>query len=82
MKDYYGTIYPDLLKFRFDSDNDGKVFHARINTLGGLARQKQFTADQSAWEDCQKCELFGSCYDLSTASYIAQSGLRTFGSYS
>jgi len=77
-KECFGTMYPNLLSFRFEEENRGKVFTARIKTKGGVARDRDLSVDRTAWDACRGCELYSSCYDLSTASYIAAMGLRSY----
>lgn len=72
MKDCFGTIYPDLAQFRFGKELPGKVFRLKIDTLGPGHRDRQLQVDMEQWQQCQSCELFRSCYDLSTAKLMMQ----------
>lgn len=78
MKQCYGTIYPDPLNFRFNQENKSKIFMARINCMGAGHRDVHFDIDHPAWDQCQNCELFRSCFDFSTAKFVMQAALRTF----
>lgn len=67
MKECFGKIYPDLSRIEFNKDLAGKVFHLCIGSQGMMHQRPQFETDLAAWEDCQHCELYHSCYDLSNA---------------
>jgi len=78
MKECFGTIYPDLLNLQFGRDVNGKVFKTRINCMGAGHRDVHFSVDQAAWDECQRCELYRNCYDLSMGKFVTMIGLRTF----
>lgn len=67
MKYCFGNIYPDLSQFQLNKEFASKVFRLRINTIGPLHRDRHLQVDVEQWQDCQRCELFRSCYDLSNA---------------
>ena len=72
MKTCYGTIYPELSKFRFYHEIAGKVFRMRVDTRGPGHRDPHLTVSMEEWEDCQRCELYKSCYDFSNAKLTMQ----------
>lgn len=72
MKDCFGTIYPDLSQIQFGREIAGKVFRLKIDTVGPFHRERQLEIDVRAWEDCQKCEMYRSCYDFSTGKLLMQ----------
>lgn len=72
MKSCFGTIYPDLEKFQFNKELAGKVFSLRINTVGPFHRERRLEINTTEWEECQGCELFRSCFDLSNAKLAMQ----------
>jgi len=65
MRECFGTIYPDLSRIELNKDLAGKVFRLRIDSQGMMRRPPRFEADLEAWEDCQRCEVYQSCFDLS-----------------
>jgi hypothetical protein len=72
MKECFGTIYPDLTQFRFGKQMVGKVFQLKIDTFGPFQRDRNFETDIPAWDECQRCELYRSCYDFSTGKFLMQ----------
>jgi hypothetical protein len=76
MKTCFGTIYPDLEKFQFGKPIVGKVFQICVDTVGPGQRARQLEIDLDAWQDCQKCEDFRSCFDFSGAKLQMQIVLR------
>ena len=77
MKDCYGTIFPDMLQFRFGRELAGKVFKVKIDTLGAGHRDRHLDADLPQWQTCQQCEEFQGCYDLSKAKLAIQQVVAT-----
>jgi hypothetical protein len=75
MKDCYGTIYPDLLQFKFGQEITGKVFQFRIDSRGAGHRERKLDANLGEWQDCQRCEDFHSCYAFSTAKLQMQEAI-------
>lgn len=72
LKACFGTIYPDFAEFRFNQQITGKVFQMKINTLGPGHRDRHMELDAKAWEECQSCEHYRSCFDLSNAKLSMQ----------
>jgi hypothetical protein len=66
MRKCFGTIYPDLSRVEANKNLGGKVFRMRITSQGMMHQAPQFEADLAAWEDCQRCEFYRSCFDFST----------------
>ena len=75
MKDCYGTIYPDLLQFRFGQEIAGKVFQFRIDSAGAGHRECRLDANMREWQDCQKCDDFQGCYAFSSAKFQIQGAI-------
>jgi hypothetical protein len=67
MTECFGNIYPDLTRVEYNQEIAGKVFSVRINSHGLVHERPLLKADLKAWEDCQECELYHSCFDLSNA---------------
>lgn len=72
MTECFGNIYPDLTRFEYNKEVVGKVFSVRINSHGLVHERPRLTADLRAWEDCQECELYKSCFDFSNAKLAMQ----------
>jgi hypothetical protein len=70
MKECFGTIYPDVTQFQFGKQMDGKVFRLKIDTAGPFQRDRRLEADVEAWEQCQQCEFYRSCFDFSTGQFL------------
>lgn len=75
MKDCYGTIYPDLLQFKFGQEIAGKVFQFRIDSVGAGHRERKLEANLGEWQDCQRCEDFEECYAFSSAKLRIQEAI-------
>jgi len=72
MKTCFGTIYPDITKFRFNHELAGKVFRMRVDTRGPGHRDPHLEINMTEWEDCQRCEVYRNCYDFSNAKLAMQ----------
>ena len=72
MKTCFGAIYPDLTQFQLGQELAGKVFCLKVNSLGPCHRDRRLQVDVEQWQQCQSCELFRSCYDLSNAKLMMQ----------
>lgn len=72
MKNCFGTIYPDLMQFRFGKEIAGKVFRMRVDTVGPLHRDRSLNCDLEQWEECHSCDEFRSCFDFSTGKLLMQ----------
>ena len=76
MKPCFGRIYPDLSSLQSNETVAGKVFRLRSVSPPGMFRQSpQFEADLAAWENCQRCESYQSCIDLSNAKFAMRHAL-------
>lgn len=75
MSECFGNIYPDLTGVEYNKDIPGKVFSVRINSHGLVHERPRLKADMNAWEGCQKCELYNSCFDFSTAKLVMRQAL-------
>jgi hypothetical protein len=78
MTECFGNIYPDLARVEYNKDIAGKVFSVRINSHGLVHERPRLKTDIKAWEDCQKCELYKSCFDFSTAKLVMRQVLSRF----
>jgi hypothetical protein len=70
MKECFGKIYPDLSRVEYNRMLAGKVFRVRINCTGQMAQSRHLECDLKEWEDCQACEHYRSCYDLSNSRLL------------
>lgn len=78
MMECFGNIYPDLTRVAYNKEIVGKVFSVRINSHGIVHERPRLKADMKAWEDCQKCGLYKSCFDFSTAKLAMRQALSRF----
>ena len=78
MSECFGTIYPDLTRVQYNRDIAGKVFTVRIESHGLVHQTPRLKADMEAWEDCQRCELYQSCYDFSNAKLAMRQAVSRF----
>lgn len=78
MTECFGNIYPDLTKVEYNKEIVGKVFRVRLNSHGLVHERPRLKADIKAWEECQRCELYRSCFDFSTAKLVMREALRHF----
>ena len=75
MKDCFGKLYPDLEQLEFGASIRGKVFRVTVTTLGPGHRDRKLEFDMPEWENCQRCEDFRNCLDLSNAKLNLQQAL-------
>ena len=75
MKDCFGKIFPDLSRVENNKLLAGKVFKVRINCTGMMPQSRQLESDLQAWEECQRCEQYRGCFDLSIARLAIQGQL-------
>jgi hypothetical protein len=72
MKECYGNIYPDLARLHAERVVRGKVFKILSDTLGMVRANPRLEIDHAAWEECQRCPHYQSCYDFSNAKLAMQ----------
>jgi hypothetical protein len=72
MKDFFGTIHPDVSQIQFGKEMTGKVFRLKIDTVGPFHRGRRLEIDLQAWEDCQQCKLYHSYYEFSIGKLLMQ----------
>ncbi len=76
MKECFGAIYPDLSSVQLNKTIAGKVFKVRFNSLGVMPQAPSIECDLAKWEECQRCELYQSCFDLSNAKLAMRQAAR------
>ena len=76
MKQCFGVIYPDLSSIQLNKTLAGKVFKVRFNSLGVVPQAPSIECDIAKWEECQNCEHYQSCLDLSNAKLAMQQAVR------
>ena len=72
MKECYGKLFPDPSELQSKSEALGKAFTMRNTSAGFGRRYLALDTDFAAWQDCEKCDLYKSCYDLSHAKFAMQ----------
>jgi hypothetical protein len=73
MKECYGKMFPELPELhQINHTASGKVFQAQIRSLGPFQRDPHLEMNLIAWEECQQCPQYRSCYDLSNARLVMQ----------
>ena len=75
MKECYGKIYPDLSRVEYNKVLDGKVFKIKINCTGLTPQSRQLEYELKEWEDCQRCNQFQSCYELSNSQLLLRQAM-------
>jgi sulfatase maturation enzyme AslB (radical SAM superfamily) len=75
MKECFGKIYPDLSRVEYNKVLAGKVFKVRINCTGLMPQSRQLECELKEWEECQSCEHYRSCYDLSNSKLFMQQAM-------
>lgn len=78
MRKCFGTIYPDLSSVDANKNLRGKVFRMQITSQGMMLQAPQFEADLAAWEECQQCESYRSCFDFSTAKLALRQAVSRY----
>jgi len=69
-------MFPDVLTVRVNEPARGKVFTARLGSLGIGVQSRTLDVDEQEWEVCQRCPHFRSCYDLGMAKLALENALR------
>jgi hypothetical protein len=77
MKECFGKIYPDLSVVDYNKVLAGKVFKIRVNCTGLMPQSRRLQCDLNEWEDCQACEHYQSCYDLSNSKLLMQRAMAS-----
>jgi hypothetical protein len=76
MKQCFGAIYPDLSSVGLNKTLAGRVFKVRYNSFGVMPQAPTIECDMARWEECQDCELYRSCFDLSNAKLAIHQAVR------
>lgn len=63
----YGGMFPDWSAPQNAEKLSGKVISARVTSFGIGVQERSSQVDWDAWDKCQQCEVYRSCYDLSLA---------------
>ncbi len=63
----YGALLPDLSRLESNKPAVGKALGGQIRNPGIVAQSPEIKVDAQAWEECQACKHYRSCYDLSMA---------------
>jgi len=63
----YGTMFPLLSGLEDNRPCRGKVFTALLVRRGVGVQSRRLAVDKDAWDACQTCSDYRSCYDLSMA---------------
>lgn len=63
----YGTMFPDLDRLEYNAPRRGRAFAVLVTSQGIGVQSREVSVDEGAWEACQRCAVFRSCYDLCMA---------------
>jgi hypothetical protein len=74
--DCFGTIFPDLSRLEWNIPQRGQVFAVTVSSQGIGVQGRDIFTDQEAWEKCQQCRDFRSCYDLSMGKMALESAVH------
>ena len=74
--DCFGSIFPDLSNFEFNSLNNGKVFSFFIKSEGIGVQEKRVDIRYDEWGKCRQCSHYDSCYDFSNAKLAILSAVK------
>ena len=72
----FGRIFPDLAKLKYNTPLKGQVFTVLIESTGMFVQRRSLSVDQAAWDACQQCPHFRSCYDLGTAQLLLMQAIE------
>ena len=76
-KECFGKIFPDLDRLEFNKPLKSAVFSVNLRSQGIGIQDRQIEADHEAWDRCQDCVSFRSCYDLSMARFVLENALHS-----
>ena len=71
----YGDMFPDIRSIQRNVPAKGKAFTVLIESAGISVRSAEVEVDKSAWDACQECPSYRSCYDLSMAKLLLMHAL-------
>ncbi|WP_417385843.1 hypothetical protein [Gimesia sp.] len=78
-KKCYGDMFPDSLDMHKNTSNAGKVFKVetkqRLTGVLPVAPENRIEIDHAAWNACQSCAEFKSCYQLSMAKIALETAI-------
>jgi len=75
MRECFGKIYPDLSVLEVNKELEGKVFSVRLVSQGMMRQSPLFYSNVAEWEECQRCEVYRSCFDFSTGKLLMRQAL-------
>jgi len=65
-----GRIFPDLTQLEYNTPLKSQVFTVLLASSGLFVQQRTLQVDEAAWDACQQCPDYRSCYDLSLAHFL------------
>jgi len=68
-------MFPDFTRLEHNTPCRGKAFSALVRSLGVGVQSREVTVDEAAWDACQRCPAYRSCYDLSMALFSLREAL-------
>ena len=71
----YGTMFPDLEELAYNIPCRGQAFTVLVTRSGIGVQASDVQVDCAAWEACQQCPSYASCYDLSMAKLARRQAL-------
>jgi len=66
----YGRIFPDLAQLDTNTPLKGQVFTVLLESSGMFVQRRSISVNAAAWDACQRCPDYRSCYDLSLAHFL------------
>ena len=74
-KECYGSMFPNSIDQAPNKIHQGKVFGFVIRSLGIGRTGREMKIDEKQWEECIKCPLYTTCFDLSSARFQLQTAI-------
>ncbi len=60
-----------------NTSTKGQVFTVTLRSQGIGIQSKEIATDLEAWEQCEECEQFRSCYDLSVGRLALENAIQS-----
>ncbi len=72
----YGRMFPDLAQLEYNTPLKTQVFTVLLESAGMFVQRRSLSVDYAAWEACQQCSCYRSCYDLGVAQFLLTQALE------
>lgn len=73
----YGNLLPNLETLTGNRPCQGTALSVTVRSAGIGVQSREVNVDLDAWDNCQQCPSYRSCYDLSLAQTVLRIGLRS-----